>query len=168
MAKKREKQADVGINMTPMIDIVFQLIIFFMLASQFASAEVDMSIQVPDVEDSRALINDPKPPIRLIINMAADLAEDDPKDLRSKGLAYIKVGPINIEDDMVRLRELLEAGKAKADAENGNLILIIRAHRTLAWTHVQQVMTEAAKAHVKDVQLAAPVGEYGATHKGEQ
>ncbi len=168
MARKQDKQADVGINMTPMIDVVFQLITFFMLASQFASAEVDKSITVPDLMESRALVNDPKPPIRLIINIAADIADDDPTGVRSKGLAYIKVGPIDVGDDTVRLREQLDLGKARADALKGNLILILRAHRTLAWQHVQQVMGEAAKAGIKDVQLAAPIGDYGATHQGER
>ncbi len=37
----------VGLNMTPMIDIVFQLIIFFMLSLRLFSAEGDFSIKMP-------------------------------------------------------------------------------------------------------------------------
>jgi biopolymer transport protein ExbD len=40
-------------NMTPILDLVFQLITFFMLVSNFKSASVDMSLKLPVVGSAR-------------------------------------------------------------------------------------------------------------------
>ncbi|MBS3733562.1 MAG: biopolymer transporter ExbD [Phycisphaerae bacterium] len=69
--KKSDQAGEVSVNMTPLIDIVFQLIIFFILASQFASAEVArLSLPFPhnpdpdrspvvteEIEEARLIIN---------------------------------------------------------------------------------------------------------------
>ena len=45
---RQSRQRRIGFNMTPMIDVVFLLIIFFMLVSNFASAEnVPMELPKP-------------------------------------------------------------------------------------------------------------------------
>jgi len=44
MPRKKHRGSDTGsvsMNMTPMIDIVFQLIIFFLLTSQFQQLEIE-------------------------------------------------------------------------------------------------------------------------------
>ncbi len=41
---------DVGINMTPMIDIVFLLLIFFLTATTFARQEVEMDLRLPEAQ----------------------------------------------------------------------------------------------------------------------
>ena len=40
-----------SINMIPMVDIMFNLIIFFLVGTQFASLERDISLRVPEVVD---------------------------------------------------------------------------------------------------------------------
>lgn len=45
--RKKSAVKTVGIDMTPMIDIVFQLIIFFMLSLKLFSAEGDFNIKMP-------------------------------------------------------------------------------------------------------------------------
>jgi biopolymer transport protein ExbD len=53
-----ERSEDAGINMTPMIDIVFLLLIFFLTATTFAREEVEMDLKLPEarsgVEPDRA------------------------------------------------------------------------------------------------------------------
>ncbi|MEM9825757.1 MAG: biopolymer transporter ExbD [Planctomycetota bacterium] len=46
MAHRKQPPEDASINLTPMIDVVFLLIIFFMVASKFSEAEgrVDVSV----------------------------------------------------------------------------------------------------------------------------
>ena len=41
---------DLGINMTPMIDIVFLLLIFFLAATTFAKQEVEMDLRLPEAK----------------------------------------------------------------------------------------------------------------------
>jgi biopolymer transport protein ExbD len=43
-------EAEVTINLTPMIDMVFQLVIFFMLATNFVQLEKEMDVDLPEAE----------------------------------------------------------------------------------------------------------------------
>ena len=47
MRKYRVKKADLDMNLAPMIDIVFLLLIFFMVASTLNMNEVQTTIQLP-------------------------------------------------------------------------------------------------------------------------
>ncbi len=47
LAKKRRIDDDAEISMTPMIDIVFQLLIFFLLAAKFIALEGQLSAYLP-------------------------------------------------------------------------------------------------------------------------
>ena len=66
ITKKRRKTGDVGMNMTPMIDVVFQLIIFFMLVNVMSKQEIEQ-IRLPQAKEG---IDDKNPPKgRIIINV---------------------------------------------------------------------------------------------------
>lgn len=47
MRLKPQKEEEVGFQMSPMIDIVFQLIIFFMVVSTFNQLQVEEDIKLP-------------------------------------------------------------------------------------------------------------------------
>ncbi len=46
MQFKRQKQADIDVNLTPLIDVVFLLLIFFMVSTSFVK-ETHLSINLP-------------------------------------------------------------------------------------------------------------------------
>ncbi len=72
MAIKINRDDETSINLTPLIDIVFLLIIFFMVGSRFTElneAERNIPLQVPQVSDARALT---APPQKRIINVMQD------------------------------------------------------------------------------------------------
>lgn len=56
-------------SMTPIIDVVFNLLIFFLLASQFAKAERDMAVQVPEVNYTPVMAQMPR---NLVVNVHAN------------------------------------------------------------------------------------------------
>lgn len=49
MKFKRQKRDEVGINLTPLIDIVFLLLIFFMVSTTF-NRETQLTIDLPEAE----------------------------------------------------------------------------------------------------------------------
>ncbi len=49
MAIRRPRTEDATINLTPMIDVVFLLVIFFMVGSKFSEAESRIKVNVPMV-----------------------------------------------------------------------------------------------------------------------
>ena len=66
MASKREALSDkIAIDMTPMIDVVFQLITFFMLTLKTVITEGDFDIRMPLGTSAGAPADDPLPPVRV-------------------------------------------------------------------------------------------------------
>jgi biopolymer transport protein ExbD len=58
-----------SLNLTPMLDVVLNLIVFFMLSTQFKEYERQYDIQLPAVADATALTGQPD---ELIVNVHAD------------------------------------------------------------------------------------------------
>lgn len=62
-------EADVQINLTPMIDMVFQLVIFFMLATNFVQIEKEMDVDLPHAESGAVA---EELPDEIIVNVMKD------------------------------------------------------------------------------------------------
>ena len=63
MAKRSTEE--VGVNMTPMIDIVFQLLTFFIMSFKIVAAEGDFDIKMPLAAKSEGLPPDTLPPMKV-------------------------------------------------------------------------------------------------------
>jgi len=57
------------INMIPMIDMMFNLIIFFLVGTEFATLERNITLRVPEVVDKGALTTAPE---RRVVNVFRD------------------------------------------------------------------------------------------------
>src|SRR4029079_1035264 len=66
----RAVTSDVGFNMTPMIDVVFQLIIFFLLSSHLAKQQQQLPLPLPAVKSGVVEAAEACP--RLTVNVLAD------------------------------------------------------------------------------------------------
>ena len=120
---RRDRSSAGRINMTPMIDVTFLLLTFFMLASHFASAE-KMQIDLPRPDDNQGVERRLRD--KVIINV---LRHDD------RGEPEIRLGPMPVAS----LTEL--AGRLAPLAEaNPQTQVILRAHRRLRYGDVRQVM----------------------------
>jgi biopolymer transport protein ExbD len=83
--EKKAPEAKVEMQMTPMIDVVFQLLTFFLMSFKIATAEGDFDIKMPLAARGAVLPDDLKtPPIK--VRLAAD---------PSGKLAQIKVNEFN-------------------------------------------------------------------------
>jgi biopolymer transport protein ExbD len=58
-----------GLNLTALIDVVFLLLIFFLVATRFDQEEKELSIRVPDVYKARPLTAGPQ---AMVVNINAD------------------------------------------------------------------------------------------------
>src|SRR3954469_8279395 len=67
---RRSASGSVGFDMTPMIDIVFQLIIFFLLTGHIAKQESQMELPLPLAASGEDDEENDTP--RVIINVQAD------------------------------------------------------------------------------------------------
>lgn len=59
MSARRNRSEDATINLTPMIDVVFLLVIFFLVGSKFSEAESRIKINVPAVGEMRSITRVP-------------------------------------------------------------------------------------------------------------
>lgn len=69
MPLKTHRDEQPTLNLTPMVDIVFLLVIFFMVGTKFAEAERNVDVELPQVESSNAPTTPPK---RHIVTVAED------------------------------------------------------------------------------------------------
>ncbi len=96
---------DQAMNLTPMIDVVFLLLIFFLVATRFNEEEKELSIRIPDVYKARPITAGPQ---EVVINIDADgnyivlgktLSEPQ---LRTMLVAMVKKNPGDLSAVQVR------------------------------------------------------------------
>ncbi|MGD9644850.1 MAG: ExbD/TolR family protein [Pirellulales bacterium] len=66
----RQRRSAVAFNMTPLIDISFLLIVFFIVSSHLAQQEVRLELDLPDAESGANATTDAER--RLVINLLPD------------------------------------------------------------------------------------------------
>jgi biopolymer transport protein ExbD len=120
-----------AINLTPMIDIVFNLIIFFMVGTKFIGAETKLPVQVPEVADAGKLAPAME---KHVVNVYRD-------------------GQVSLDDKFVtpvQLRRELEAARAR----NTDLSVIVRGDGEGAFQHVATVLNACRQAGVSDMGIS--------------
>lgn len=137
MPKETRKAPSLQFNMTPMIDVVFLLIIFFMLASQFVSAE-HADIQLPAPDHSRA--REIKLPEKAVINI----------QLTGDGRPQILFGPIRCGD----LDELTTRLQLQKQA-SPQLQAVLRADKRVKYSFVRDVIQTIADNQIELLNIAA-------------
>ncbi|MBM4089218.1 MAG: biopolymer transporter ExbD [Planctomycetes bacterium] len=127
------RSGKVGINMTPMIDVVFQLIIFFLVSSHLTKQEVQLKLPLPTAESGQPGVEENVP--RLTVNVLSD------------GTLTLAGRRIAAADLQLRLRDRLK------DAGPG-LQVRIRGDREVAYQFVEPIMLACARVGIWDVSFA--------------
>jgi len=126
--------------MTPLVDIVFQLIVFFMVVSQVVTAERE-PMNLPSPQHSQAKAK--QHPDRIVINLFAD----------AKGnIAKIKVNA-NVVANLSGLIDVLLKEGQGLEARGGSVIL--RADKNLQFKNVRKVLKAISNAGISRLEIAA-------------
>ncbi|MCE9553323.1 MAG: biopolymer transporter ExbD [Planctomycetes bacterium] len=121
-----------GIGMTSFMDIVFQLLIFFLVASKFEEAERDMKVVLPAASEAKPVTAKPK---ELTVNITRE------------GTFIVRLKEIKAE----QLQEVLN----QAAANNpGQQSVIIRGDKGCELRWAVDVMNMCNKAKISDYRLA--------------
>jgi len=137
----------VSFNMTPMIDIVFNLIIFFILTSQFAQLEIE---QVALPLSMAAKVKDTGEYRNVVINL---VDPDDPKCVVfGQQVDYL------VREDDNELSAMLKSFK-KAGGEEKPLNVILRADELIPYEAVASVMLAAGRAQIEGWWITTEVAE---------
>ena len=131
--KSNDRSRSLNINMTPMIDVVFLLIIFFLVSSHLARRENELPLDLPtaasgedmkDVETARVTLN----------------VEGD--------------GRLSLAGSQIDSGELASRLAAARKRQGKDLELRIRADRGVAYRHVSPVLRAAAENQIWNVSFA--------------
>lgn len=128
----------IGFNMTPMIDVVFLLIIFFLVSSHLARQETQVEVDLPDAASGdRPEEEDVR---RLIVNV---ISENE-----------ILMGSQPIEP--ARLETLLgHENQRSAESTNPRPLEVrIRTDRTVPYRAVEPILLACARSGIWNVKFA--------------
>ena len=124
------------LNLTPMIDVVFLLIIFFMTASKFAEVEADIELQLPEVATAAPLTSAPK----------------------QRTVSVEQSGQVQLDGKEVSLAELTEQLSA-AQREFPQLSVVIRGDAACAFQHVAAALGACKDAKISDLGITVKLAQ---------
>jgi len=132
MAVKIDKGTALStLSLTPLIDIVFLLLIFFLVATRFAEEEREMDVQLPDASEAKPLTSKPR---ELFIN------------IDERGRYYVTGKMVTLAE----LHPILE----KAWVNNpGRASVVIRADKRVTWQYVVGAMNACNQAKIRDYRV---------------
>ena len=127
-------RGEVNFNMTPMIDVVFQLIIFFLLSSHLSQRENHLELPLPVATSSQEENpNDDVP--RITINVLAD------------GTLLLGGSPVLPSDLAIRLQERLKQLGSGVEVR-------IRADRNVPSKHVDPILLACTQVGIWNISYA--------------
>jgi len=139
-----EGMHDEHVNVTPLIDIVMCLIIFFLVAGKLAKEEASEGISVPQAGQSRELADQQN---RIIVNVKfrnpkVGIAEGTIIEIRKR---EIMPGQLATE---------FRAEVARLGSEFKSLRVIVRGEEKLPYEYVAPVLIACAQANLNNVYFA--------------
>ena len=119
------------INLAPMIDVVFQLLLFFLVVSKFSDEEREMKVVLPQASEAKPLVSKPREFFVNVDQLGQYYVGGKTHDLRS------------LEQQLMQL----------AANNPGKQSVVIRADKRCPWEHVVAVMNGCNKAEIKDYRV---------------
>ena len=123
MKFRRKHREEVGINLTPLIDVVFLLLIFFMVSTTF-TRETQLSIDLPEAEGS----------VKESSEQQVEILIDESGNYRVNGQGLV--------DNRMRT---LQAAIYKISAGDTTMPMVITADADAAHQHVVRAMDAAGQ-----------------------
>jgi biopolymer transport protein ExbD len=134
MPLKTNVEEPLTINMTPMVDVVFQLIVFFMVGTKFAEMERDITLKVPQVSEVKALSPAPE---RRVINVYRD-------------------GRVSMDRQFLSLDELVRQ-LSGARREYADLGVLVRGDGEGPFQNVASVLGACRQAGISDLGISVRI-----------
>jgi len=128
-SQPKREEISLGVSIAPLIDIVFLLLIFFMLTSHFDIIS-GIDIKLPDISER-----------------GSDQSVDTMTvSLDKTGNCYLQKKKVTLKDLYLKIKELTKEKKIN---------LILNADRDVKHGHVVRIMDLAKKAGINSIVIAA-------------
>jgi biopolymer transport protein ExbD len=126
------------LNLTPMIDVLFLLIIFFMVASTFGDLERNMELNVPEVTEAGDSVQPAKP---IVINVFAD------------GTYDLDGQPVTLDELKTRLIE--------ARGKLSQPTVVIRGDAACPFQKVASALATCRAANISELGITVRIADAG-------
>lgn len=136
MPLKTHRDEQPSLNLTPMVDVLFNLIIFFMAGTQFTTLERKITLEVPRVSEVKTLTPAPD---RRVVNVYAD-------------------GRIELDREFVTIDELA-LRLTRARAEYADLGVLVRGDAEGAFQYVATVLAACRQAGIAEMGIAVRLAQ---------
>jgi biopolymer transport protein ExbD len=137
-------EEDLQVDMSPMIDLVFLLLIFFMVNSTLILTRIDKEVEIPVAKLAKVAKTGEG---RIVVNIRANGEMLD-----------VNLNPLEDEDAVARY---VREQKAKFDANNIKARLYVRADREVEVKQIKKAVAGAGAAGVIDVIFSTYVTDKG-------
>jgi len=136
----RDHSDEVDVDMTPMIDVTFLLLIFFVIISTLVRMETAAEVELPQAD--QAQVEEAPDPEQLVINVEKD------------GDIFI-LGQPRTDEEIASM--LTREAKKSLDPDDGfsNQTVIIRGHHELKYSKVQWLMKQCLANRIWRLHLSA-------------
>ena len=125
-----------SVSLMPLLDVIFLLLIFFLVATRFAEEERELDVLLPDASEAQSLTSKPG---ELFINID-------------------KQGRYYVTGKILTLEELDRTLRAASVNNPGRLSVIIRADKRVVWNYVVAAMNACNKAKIRDYRVTTLKG----------
>ncbi len=153
-------------NLTPMLDMVLQLVMFFMLCANFIAEETNAMVKLPNASAARIL--DKNSGQTIFINLTYPgkdkFGVDQPKTLTfNAGVRKVACSnSLQLQTELENQYKLDEARaqkkpeeRAEWEAGRGRSIVILRADQRHDYKEINEILAAARAANYRDIQLRA-------------
>ncbi|MFN0129432.1 MAG: ExbD/TolR family protein [Verrucomicrobiales bacterium] len=143
MRRRTPAESPVEMQMGPMIDMVFLLLVFFMVTSKPIKQESDITLGLPGSMSQEE---------------AVDIPDEQRIDILPSGEVVLNEQGVGTTSDVVLLRlvDLLARFKASADAARSQALVTLNPDPTVRHQRVVDVLNACAKAGISGVTFSSP------------
>jgi len=139
-AKRGRKKAKIGVPMTAMIDVTFQLLIYFILTTTFRQAEGQIPGTLPKAGAAGAdTMQQLNTPIKITLH---------PTGASNETVAYEISG---VHEQITEPQVLLEVLKERRDIGGVDSPVIIKSRRDVRWRFVVEVFNQVVANEFKNI-----------------
>jgi len=136
--------------LTPMIDVVFQLLLFFLLGCQFRQAEGQIPANLPDISGPQNAIPAPIDPIKVTLA---------PAGARGEGvLIVVGEGKMQLSSIAEWHAYLLREARRHPGSDGREVPVIIKAVGRVQWRHVVNAFHQAVRARYRNIAFSPSEG----------
>ncbi len=133
------RRRPIGFNMTPLIDVVFLLIVFFLVSSHLVKQEAQMPLPLPTADSGPTAVDEQGE--RIIVNVLA-------------GGRILLAGNVVVRDELAkRLRNELQRFQGE-HKDRDDLEVRIRSDRRVPYANVEPILLSCARAGIWNVTFA--------------